>query len=76
MTDEIVVLKDGRMVKTLKTPETDEKALIAAMVGRDIGDTYANLSRNDKYGDILLEVEQSENLCRFTTSASRCGAAR
>ena len=54
--DEIVVLKDGKFVTQLKTAETDERSLIAAMVGRDIGDTYANLKRNDKYGDILLEV--------------------
>jgi L-arabinose transport system ATP-binding protein len=56
ITDDIVVLKDGRLVKTLKTAETDQQALIAAMVGRDIGDTYANLSRNEEYGDMLLEV--------------------
>ena len=56
VTDEIVVLKDGRFIKKLITSETDENTLIAAMVGRDIGDTYANLSRNDTYGDILLEV--------------------
>ena len=57
VTDEIVVLKDGRLVKTLQTAESNEKELIAAMVGRDIGDTYANLRRNDKFGDVLLEVE-------------------
>ncbi|NLA87497.1 MAG: sugar ABC transporter ATP-binding protein, partial [Clostridiales bacterium] len=56
VTDEIVVLKDGKFVTWLKTSETDEQALIAAMVGRDIGDTYANLSRNECMGDILLEV--------------------
>ena len=56
ITDEIVVLKDGKYVAKLSTPETDERALIAAMVGRDIGDTYANLDRNDKIGDVLLEV--------------------
>ncbi|MDR0862646.1 MAG: sugar ABC transporter ATP-binding protein, partial [Oscillospiraceae bacterium] len=56
VTDEIVVLKDGKFVKTLKTAETDEQDLIAAMVGRDIGDTYSSLKRNDKYGDVLLEV--------------------
>jgi ABC-type sugar transport system ATPase subunit len=28
------------------------------MVGRDIGDTYANLSRNEEYGDMLLEVKE------------------
>lgn len=56
VTDEIVVLKDGRHVKTLVTQETNEQELITAMVGRDIGDTYKNLSRNDKYGEVVLEV--------------------
>jgi ABC-type sugar transport system ATPase subunit len=56
VTDDIVVLKDGRMVKTFKTSETNEKELVRAMVGRDIGDTYANLKRNDKMGEVLLEV--------------------
>jgi ABC-type sugar transport system ATPase subunit len=57
VTDDIVVLKDGRLVKTFRTSETNEKELITAMVGRDIGDTYANLRRNDKIGDVLLEVK-------------------
>jgi ABC-type sugar transport system ATPase subunit len=56
ITDDIVVLKDGRKVADFVTGETNEKDLITAMVGRDIGDTYANLSRNDKFGDVLLEV--------------------
>ena len=57
ITDEIVVLKDGRFVTRFNTPETDEDTLISAMVGRDVGDTYKHLSRNDKYGDVLLELE-------------------
>jgi L-arabinose transport system ATP-binding protein len=56
VSDEIVVLKDGRLVKTLSTPETNENELIKAMVGRDIGDTYSKLSRNEEYGDVVLEV--------------------
>lgn len=56
MSDDIVVLKDGRLVKTFRTSETTEKDLVKAMVGRDIGDTYANLKRNDTLGDVLLEV--------------------
>ncbi len=56
VTDEIVVLKDGRFVTALKTAETNEAELIKAMVGRDIGDTYANLSRNTKFGEVVLEV--------------------
>jgi len=56
VTDEIVVFKDGRKVCELITAETDEPQLIKAMVGRDIGDTYANLDRNTEPGEVLLEV--------------------
>ena len=54
ITDEIVVLKDGRQVTTLKTADTSEPELIKAMVGRDIGDTYANLRRNTPSSEVLL----------------------
>lgn len=57
ISDNIVVLKDGRMVRSFMTSETDEKELVKAMVGRDIGDTYKNLKRNDTVGDVLLEVK-------------------
>ncbi len=57
ITDDIVIFKDGTLVKTLVTAESNEQELIRAMVGRDIGDTYANLSRNTEYGDTLLEVK-------------------
>jgi L-arabinose transport system ATP-binding protein len=57
ITDDIVVLKDGQLAKTIKTAETSESELIAAMVGRDVGDTYASLSRNEKIGDVVLEVK-------------------
>ena len=60
ITDEIVVLKDGCFITKLQTAETNEEALISAMVGRDVGDTYKHLSRNDKYGDVLLELENVE----------------
>jgi len=57
VTDDVIVLKDGKLVGTFVTTDTNEKELITSMVGRDIGDTYANLSRNDKIGDVLLEVK-------------------
>jgi len=62
VTDEIVVLKDGKFVKALNTAETTEADLIKAMVGRDIGDTYANLKRNEQLGDVVLEVDNISNL--------------
>ena len=57
ITDEIVVLKDGRYITSFRTSEVTEDKLISAMVGRDVGDTYKHLSRNDKYGDVLLELD-------------------
>lgn len=55
--DDIVVLKDGQLVNTFAAADTNENELVKSMVGRDIGDTYASLSRNDKIGDVLLEVK-------------------
>jgi ABC-type sugar transport system ATPase subunit len=57
ITDEIVVLKDGGFVASFETSQTNENELVKAMVGRDIGDTYANLDRNGTIGDVLLNVE-------------------
>ena len=57
ISDEIVVLKDGLLAKTFITKETSEQELVRAMVGRDIGDTYSNLMRNDSIGEVLLEVK-------------------
>ena len=62
--DRIVILKDGKLVKEMETKKdaSEEEILalrnemITAMVGRDIGDTYANLKRNENIGDVLLEV--------------------
>jgi len=60
ISDNIFVLKDGRFVTSLTTAQTNEKELVKAMVGRDIGDTFANLKRNNNLGDILLEVKNLE----------------
>jgi ABC-type sugar transport system ATPase subunit len=60
ISDDIAVLKDGCFVRKLVTADTNEKELIRAMVGRDIGDTYANLNRNTAYGDVILEVDRLE----------------
>lgn len=46
ISDEIVILKDGKHVATMTTADTTEAELITKMVGRDIGDTYSSLRRN------------------------------
>jgi ABC-type sugar transport system ATPase subunit len=55
--DEIAVLKDGKLVNSFEAARTSEGELVKAMVGRDIGDTYANLKRNENIGDVVLEVK-------------------
>ncbi|MBR5261159.1 MAG: sugar ABC transporter ATP-binding protein [Oscillospiraceae bacterium] len=55
--DDIVVLKDGQLVNTFAASETNENELVKSMVGRDIGDTYSALSRNEEMGEVLLEVQ-------------------
>jgi ABC-type sugar transport system ATPase subunit len=58
ISDSIVVLKDGCFVKSFETAAAIENELINAMVGRDIGDTYAGLRRNDSMGDVVLDVKE------------------
>jgi len=74
VTDDVVVLKDGRFVKSFQTNETTEQELIQAMVGRDIGDTYAELKRNDNIGDVLLEVKDlCTDMLQNVSFTVRCG---
>jgi ABC-type sugar transport system ATPase subunit len=61
ITDRIVVLKDGQYVASAVTSETTEPDLIRLMVGRDLGDIYDTLRRNDRYGEIVLEVRNLTN---------------
>lgn len=60
LTDRIVVLKDGNYVITVDTNKVNTDELVRYMVGRDLGDVYHALQRNEKIGDTLLEVR---NLC-------------
>ena len=59
--DQIVIMKDGEMV-TEVTPQTaTQQQLVAYMVGRDLGDVYNNLRRNDKIGEVVLEAKGLTN---------------
>ena len=57
ITDEIVILKDGKHVATMQTKDTTEAELITKMVGRDIGDTYSSLRRNTPQEEVVLDVK-------------------
>lgn len=61
ISDKIVILKDGRLVTSVATKKTNANELIRYMVGRDLGDIFNNLKRNNKFGDVLLEVKNLKN---------------
>ncbi|MFI3312276.1 MAG: sugar ABC transporter ATP-binding protein [Eubacteriales bacterium] len=55
--DKVAIFKDGRYVDTVVTNDVSDGDLIHMMVGRDLGDIYESLPRNDKIGEVLLEVK-------------------
>ncbi|WP_312641230.1 sugar ABC transporter ATP-binding protein [Hydrogenoanaerobacterium sp.] len=57
LTDRVVVFKDGKLMGVEKTKEVTEAKLIKMMVGRDIGDVFNDLKRNETIGDVILEMK-------------------
>lgn len=68
ITDKVVIFKDGKYVATVVTKETDEKEMIKMMVGRDLGDVFKELERNQKIGEVLLEVKNVSSEYVFENS--------
>lgn len=60
ITDQIVILKDGTFVEKIDTKDATENHLVSKMCGRNVGDAYSMLQRNDKMGDVVLEVKNLE----------------
>ena len=58
---QIVVMKDGKFVTQKRIEEITEAELIRYMVGRDLGNIYDNLDRNDNIGEVVLEVKGLTN---------------
>ena len=55
--DKVAIFKDGRYIDTVDAKTTPESQWIHMMVGRDLGDIYAELDRNKTIGEELLRVE-------------------
>ncbi|MCA9410401.1 MAG: sugar ABC transporter ATP-binding protein [Candidatus Omnitrophica bacterium] len=55
ISDRITVLRDGRVISTWRTTETDSNHVVSAMVGRDIEDLFP--WRERPIGDTILQVE-------------------
>lgn len=63
ITDKVIILKDGRFIEDVRTADTTERHLISQMVGREVGDIYSNLKRNDKIGNVVLEAKNLVGEC-------------
>lgn len=59
LTDRISVLRDGQMIRTLNTKETNENEIIELMVGRDLTNLYPKAKV--EMGEEVLKVEKLTN---------------
>lgn len=59
LTDNITVLRDGSLIKTVKTKGTTENDLIKMMVGREISDIYPQKKPCSQ--KVILEVQKIAN---------------
>ncbi|MCL2127473.1 MAG: sugar ABC transporter ATP-binding protein [Treponema sp.] len=57
ISDQVVILKDGRFIRQEMTGNINEDEIIRSMVGRDLGDVFHSLSRNEKTGDVIFRAE-------------------
>jgi len=61
ITDKLIIMKDGKYVDTLNTKETTEKEIVRLMVGRNLGDIFTDLERNQNVGGVMLKAEHLTN---------------
>jgi ABC-type sugar transport system ATPase subunit len=57
ISDRVVILKDGRFVRQEATKDITEDEIIRGMVGRDLGDIFHSLSRNQNIGEVIFRAE-------------------
>jgi ribose transport system ATP-binding protein len=57
LADRITVLKDGGLVKTLPTGETDSRGLVRLMVGRELDGYFPPRGTPEELGDVRLETK-------------------
>lgn len=56
ISDRVVILKDGTFVGDYAIDAITDKEMIQKMVGRNLGDIFSSLDRNEDLGEVLLEV--------------------
>jgi ABC-type sugar transport system ATPase subunit len=65
MSDRITVLRDGRTISTNPAGELTKAKVIAAMVGREVGDIFPKTEH--QFGDVALSVD---HLTAYSTDAA------
>ena len=74
LADRITVLKDGALVKTLGTSETDSRGLVKLMVGRELDGYFPPRGEAADLGDVRLAVKDvSTALLRNVSLDVRAG---
>ena len=58
ISDQVVILKDGRFIRQENTGSITEDEIIRSMVGRDLGDIFHSLSRNEEIGEVIFRAEK------------------
>lgn len=56
LADKVAIFKDGKYIDTVDPKLVSEDKMVELMTGRNIGDIYDRLERNENKGEILLEV--------------------
>ncbi|MDD3416893.1 MAG: sugar ABC transporter ATP-binding protein [Lachnospiraceae bacterium] len=64
--DRVTVMRDGEVIKTVETSETNKNQLIFDMVGRELTETYPK--RDPQYGDKVLEIKDVSGPANEKTS--------
>ena len=66
--DEVVVLKDGHLVRKLPVKGATEDELVRMMVGRDLKGIFQQLVHTENFGKVILEVRSLTNSRLFDIS--------
>lgn len=59
--DRVAIFKDGKYVGDSYVKDITDDRLIHMMVGRDLGQIFANLDRNKTIGDVVLEARHVQS---------------
>ena len=65
ITDNILVLRDGRKIGILKKDEVSKEELIRKIIDKDIKDFFASSSKKIKSEEVLLEVKNISDIGKF-----------